>query len=177
MHNTPEEREGSQDTLKRARRERELPGDLWLKAEAVGLGWPDAWGTFLPQQKTSCVVSVLRIMVLEVSTTQMPTLRLLCLCTHSHADSNEHLQGLQLLPSLREDPAFLVPPGRQRRSAQGRPGQEPQSSALKSWSTPLVHEEDLQSDSIQAPESFWLCFRALLTSGSLTHRGPHAASS
>lgn len=80
MHNTPEEREGSQDTLKRARRERELPGDLWLKAEAVGLGWPDAWGTFLPQQKASCVVSVLRIMVLEVSTTQMPTLRLLHLC-------------------------------------------------------------------------------------------------
>lgn len=73
-----------------------------------------------PQQKTGCVVSVLTIMVLEVSTAQMPSLRLLHLCPHPYSDSNQYLQGLRLLPSLREDPAFLVPPGRQRRSAQGR---------------------------------------------------------
>lgn len=59
---------------------------------------------------------VLRAAVLEVSMAQIPRLST---CPHCHADGNPYSQGLQLLPSLREDLAFLVPPGRQRRSAQG----------------------------------------------------------
>lgn len=132
---------------------------------------------FFPQQKTGCGVSVLRIMVLEVSTAQVPSLSLLRLCPHPHADCNQYLQGLQLLPSLQEDPAFLVLPERQRRSAQGRPGQGPQPSALESWARPLVHEKDVQNDSIQAPESSWPRLWACLASGSLAHQGPHPMSS
>lgn len=73
---------------------------------------------------------VLRAAVLEVSMAQIPRLRLLSTCPHCHADGNPYSQGLQLLPSLREDLAFLVPPGRQRRSAQG---DQVRSHAHLSW--------------------------------------------
>lgn len=76
------------------------------------------------------MISVLRTAVLEVSTVQIPSLRLLSTRPHCHADGNPYSQGLQLPPSLREDLAFLVPPGRQRSSAQG---DQVRSHAHLSW--------------------------------------------
>lgn len=111
MPSTPEEREGSQDTLSRTRRRWD-----WPKAEA--LGWDLVGlipGASLCRQKTICVMSELQAVVLEVPIAQAPSLRLL-------EDSNRYSQGLQLLPSLREDLAFLVLPEKQRRPAQRRPG-------------------------------------------------------
>lgn len=111
------------------------------------------------------MISVLKALVLEVSVAQIPSLRLLSICPHGHADSNPYSQGPQLLPSLLEDLAFLVPPGRQRRSAQEGAGQEARPSVLEIWARILGREKDLQRDSIQAPELFWP--RACLCSGSL----------
>lgn len=74
--------------------------------------------------------SMLRAVVLEVSMAQIPRLRLLSTHPQCHADSNPYLQGHQLLPSLREDLAFLVLPERQRKSAQG---DQVRSHAHLSW--------------------------------------------
>lgn len=64
-----------------------MPGDLWLKAEALRLGQPDPWGTYLPPTKD----------------------RLWGLCAQNYGSGSFYSSGAQPQPSLPLSPPAFVP--------------------------------------------------------------------
>lgn len=147
-----------------------------LKAEALRLGQPDPWGYLSsPQQKTGCVVSVLRIMFLEFSTALMPSLRLLCLWPHPHVDNTYRVSSFSLLSRKTRLSSFpLEGRGDQLR---GGPVRSHNYLLWKPGQDPLCVKRFFRVIPSRLQSCPGLGSWTSLASRSLTHQGPHAASS